>query len=110
MYPIEIGNHELTVRFIVAEANRETLTLVLGEDEEMVLTIDYITFGRDLTKAYERLNGAARLQNKDGRTILTISFKRGRVDVSIAWGRGVMTFETDQSYLTKTVGQLGPFE
>ncbi|TCI34434.1 MULTISPECIES: hypothetical protein [unclassified Exiguobacterium] len=110
MHQIELGNDDVTVRFIIAEANRTTLKLVLARDAEMVRTADYVSFGRDLTEAYEQLSGKAHLQNESGRTILTIAFERGRVDVSIAWGQGVTTFVTDQSYLTKTLGQIGPFE
>lgn len=110
MHQIELGNNEITVRFTVAEANRKTLKLVLARDTETVRTADYVTFGRDLTAAYEQLSGRAQLRNESGRTILTIAFNRGRVDVSIAWGQGVTTFATDQSYLTKTLGQVGLFE
>lgn len=110
MHQIELGNNEITVRFIIAEANRKTLKLVFARDAETVRTTDYVTFGRDLTEAYEQLSGRAQLRNESGRTILTIAFNRGRVDVSIAWGQGVTTFATDQSYLTKTLGQVGPFE
>lgn len=110
MHRIELGTNEGVVHFIIVEANRKSLKLIFEQDTEVVRTDDYVTFGRDLTESYHRLSGVARLQNESGRTILRITFHKGSVDVSIDWGQAAVTFVTDQSYLTKTVGQVGLFE
>lgn len=110
MHRIEIGNDETTFELVIAEATRDTLRLVHAQIMVMVSTDDYIRFARDLTRAFHALTGAALLQDKTGRVILTISFERGRVEVETAWGQGTNRFETDQSYLTRTVGQIGIVE
>ncbi|WP_157964118.1 hypothetical protein [Exiguobacterium sp. TNDT2] len=109
-HQIEMGNDETTFKFVIAEASRNMLRLVHDQESETVRTSDYVQFANDLTRVYHELSGAARLQNADGRNILTISFKRGRVEVETAWGQVRDGFRTDQSYMTRTVGQIGIVE
>ncbi|MFL9651229.1 MULTISPECIES: hypothetical protein [Exiguobacterium] len=110
MHHIEIGNDEGTLEFVIVEASRDTLRLVHGAVSETVQTGAYVQFAQDLTRAFHALQGVARLKNEAGEGILTITFGRGRVEVETAWGQVTNRFGTDQSYLTKTVGQIGIVE
>lgn len=110
MHHIEMGNDETTFEFVITEASRDTLQLVHAQIIETVRTEAYIQFARELTHAFHTLQGVARLHNEAGRVILTITFERGRVEVETAWGQAVSRFGTDQSYLTRTVGQIGIVE
>lgn len=110
MHHFEIRNEETTFRFVIAEASRTTLRLVHDQEPETVRTSDYVQFANDLTRVYHELSGATRLRNVDGRDILTISFERGRVEVETAWGQTKRRLRTDQSYLTRTVSQIGIVE
>ncbi|KAB2864937.1 MAG: hypothetical protein F9K39_03465 [Exiguobacterium chiriqhucha] len=109
-HQIEMGNDETIFEFVIAEASRDTLRLVHAQVIETVRTEAYVQFARDLTHAFHALQGVARLQNEAGRVIFTISFERGRVEVETAWGQRMNRFKTDQSYLTRTVGQIGIVE
>jgi hypothetical protein len=110
MHHIEIGNDETIFEFSIIEASRETLRLAHGLVIEIVRTEAYVRFARDLTDAFHTLAGVCRLWNEEGRAILTISFDRGRVEVETAWGQVTRRFVTDQSYVTRTVGQVGIVE
>lgn len=110
MHHIEIGNDKGTFEFVIVEASRDTLRLVHGPVSETIQTGAYVRFAQDLTRAFHALQGVARLQNEVGRVILTITFERGRVEVETAWGQVTNRFGTDQSFLTKTVGQIGIVE
>lgn len=110
MHHVEIGNEETIFEFVIAEASRDMLQLVHAQVIETVQTETYIGFARDLTHAFHALKGMAQLRNEEGRAILTVSFERGRVKVETAWGQVTNQFETDQSYLTRTIGQIGLIE
>jgi len=110
MHHIEMGNDETTFEFVITDASRDTLRLDHAQVIETVRTEAYVQFAQDLTHAFHALQGVARLQNEAGRVILTISFERGRVSVETAWGQVMNQFKTDQSYLTRTVGQIGIVE
>ncbi|MCT4777426.1 MULTISPECIES: hypothetical protein [Exiguobacterium] len=110
MHHIEMGNDETTFEFVITKASRDTLRLIHAQVSETVRTEAYVQFARDLTRAFHALKGLARLQNEAGRVILSISFERGHVEVETAWGKATNRFRTDQSYLTRTVGQIGIVE
>lgn len=110
MHQIEIGNKVETHRLIIIDANRETLALDLFGHVEEVTTSDYVTFARALTSAYHELEGSAELVDKMGKAIFTLTFNRGRVDVRIVRANTVRTFQTDQSYVTPMLAQIGIIE
>lgn len=110
MHQIEIGNHVETHRLTIIEANRETLAIDLFGHVEDVKTRDYVMFARALTSAYHKLEGGAELVDKTGRAILTLTFKRGLVTVRIVRDASVRKFQTDQSYVTPMLAQIGIVE
>lgn len=110
MHQIEIGNHVETHQVTIVNANRETLSIDIFGHVEEVKTRDYVTFARALTFAYHQLEGSAELIDKTGRAILKLTFKRGQVDVCIVRATSVRTFQTDQSYVTSVLAQIGIVE
>ena len=110
MHRIEIDNEKTVFEFVIVEASRDRLYLEHARDIEAVSTDAYVRFAIDLTRAFHELKGVTTLENENGKTILTISFQRGRVEVEAAWAGTTTRFTTDQSYLTKTVRQIGIVE
>lgn len=110
MHHFEIGNDIESHSFTIVEADRETLTIALFGHEERVRVTDYVTFVRTLTHAYHRLDGTAELVRVDGSALLTLTFNRGRVAVRLVRDTSVRTFQTDQSYVTAALAQIGIVE
>lgn len=110
MHIIEFENADTTERVVILEANRETLLLSIHHSIEMVPIESYLIFGQDLIQAYERLEGKARLENRTGQTVLDVTLRRGKVLVTFFPGDGQKSLETDQSYLTTAVRQVGLWE
>lgn len=110
MHQIEIGNDVETHWLTIIRASREIVDIEIFGHVEAVTTSDYVAFARALTEAYHALDGTARLVNIGGQAIVTLTFKRGVVDVSITRGGAVRTFRTDQSYMTPALAQVGVIE
>lgn len=110
MHRIEIGNENAIHVFILESATRQELKISLKGLIETVRVEDYVSFATDLTKAYHRLDGEATLKNSEGDAVLSLTFHRGRVEVDITFGKQSKTFQTDQSYITTTVRQIGIVE
>lgn len=110
MHHFEIGNEIETHAFTIVEANRETLTIALFGHKERVNVSDYVSFVRTLTNVYHRLDGTAELVSREGVALLTLTFRRGRVEVRLIRDTAVRTFQTDQSYVTAALAQVGIVE
>ncbi|WP_070328046.1 hypothetical protein [Exiguobacterium aurantiacum] len=110
MHQIEIGNEVETHRLTIIWASREAVSIDIFGHVEAVTTADYIAFARALTKTYHELDGTAQLVNEAGHAIVTLAFKRGVVDVQIVRDTSIRTFQTDQSYVTTMVRQIGVVE
>ncbi|MFN4214482.1 hypothetical protein [Exiguobacterium sp.] len=110
MHRIEIGNEVETHRLTIVWASRKTVSIDIFGHVEAVKTVDYVLFARALTEAHHKLDGTAQLVNEAGHAIVTLTFKRGVVDVHIVRGGSVRTFRTDQSYVTPALAQIGVIE
>lgn len=110
MHTIEFGNERTRKSVTIVDATREMLTLSMHQQIEEVAVESYLTFGRALNDSYRRLTGRAALRNRAGDIILEVIFHPRKVDVKIDWGKNSSVIETDQSFLTTTVKQIGLWE
>ncbi|UTT42851.1 hypothetical protein [Exiguobacterium aurantiacum] len=110
MHHFEIGNEIETHRFTIVGADRNTLTVDLFGHREGVHVADYVRFVRALTEAYTRLDGRAELVSEIGNALLTLTFKRGQVEVRLVRDRAVRAFRTNQSYVMPALAQIGIVE
>ena len=110
MHTVEFGDDNTGECFMIVDASREKLTLLMQQHIEEVTVESYLTFGRDLGDAYRILKGQAYLQNRTGDIILEVTFHPRGVEVKIDWGEKRRVIETDQSFLVTTVRQIGLWE
>lgn len=110
MHHFEIGNEIETHHLAIVSADRNKLAIDMFGHMEYVATNEYVAFARKLTDAFHRLEGRAELINVEGKSIMTLTFLKGRVEVQLVRGKSERVFHTDQSYVTPTLAKIGVIE
>ena len=107
MYTIEFSNDNEVVRMVIVSADRERLELMIDERRVTIYVKTYLDFGEAFAKAFHSLKGMAALRDGEGRHVMDVTFSHRGVSVRLYDPFPEKTLQTDQSYMTETMRQIG---
>jgi len=107
MHTIEFSNDNEVVRVVIESANREQLDLMVDGQHATISVKMYLDFGEAFAKAFHSLKGTAGLRDVEGNHVLDVIFSHREVSVRFYDSFPEKTLQTDQSYMTETMRQIG---
>ncbi|MGH1442856.1 MAG: hypothetical protein ACRAUN_05200 [Exiguobacterium profundum] len=107
MHTIEFSNDNEVVRMVIGGADRERLELMIDERRVTIYVKTYLDFGEAFAKAFHSLKGTAALRDVEGRHVMDVTFSHRGVSVRLYDPSPEKTIQTDQSYMTETMRQIG---
>ena len=107
VHTIEFSNGNEVVRVVITSANREQLHMMMGEHSVVTSVTTYLRFGEAFASAFHSLQGTATLNDLDGNTIINVVFSHRGVRLQFHHPFPEKTLQTDQSYMTDTMRQIG---
>ena len=107
MHTIEFSNDNEVVRMVIGGADRERLELMVDEQRVTICVKAYLDFGEAFANAFHSLKGTAGLHDVEGNHVLDVIFSHRGVSVRFYDSFPEKTLQTDQSYMTETMRQIG---
>ncbi|WP_214700843.1 MULTISPECIES: hypothetical protein [unclassified Exiguobacterium] len=107
MHTIEFSNGNEVARVVIISASREQVNLMMDEQRVVTTVTTYLDFGEAFASAFHSLQGTATLHDIDGNTIINVIFSHRGVSLQFHHPLPEKTLQTDQSYMTETMRQIG---
>lgn len=107
MHTIEFSNGNDTIQVVIVSADRKYVTLKVGENRIVTSVTAYLRFGEAFAEAFHALQGTATLCDVDENEIIDIFFSRRGVRIEFHEPISMQTLQTDQSYMTDPMRQIG---
>lgn len=107
MHTIEFSDGNDTVHVVIESATRERLTLKIGESWIVTSVMAYLDFAETFAAAFHDLQGTATLRDIDGNEVVAIFFSHRGVRIAFHDPLPEKTLQTDQSYMTEPMRQIG---
>ncbi|MDA5561303.1 hypothetical protein PJK55_11195 [Exiguobacterium sp. MMG028] len=107
MHTIEFSNGNDSVYVVIESATRERLTLKIGESWIVTSVTAYLSFAEAFAEAFHALRGTATLRDIDGNEVIDVIFSHRGVRIAFHDPLPEKTLQTDQSYMTEPMRQIG---
>ncbi|WP_215144355.1 hypothetical protein [Exiguobacterium qingdaonense] len=107
MHTIEFSNGNDAVRVVIASADREHILFKVGESDMMTSVTAYLDFAEAFIDAFHSLQGTAILCDRVGNEVIDVTFSHRGVRIGFHHPFAEKTLQTDQSYMTETMRQIG---
>lgn len=107
MHTVIFSNENESVQVVIANANRERLILQIGESCSVIAVTAYLDFAETFAEAFHSLQGLATLCDIDGNEVIDVSFSHRGVRIAFHNSFPEKVLQTNQSYMTETMRQIG---
>ncbi|WP_214746640.1 hypothetical protein [Exiguobacterium sp. s189] len=107
MHTIEFSNGNDTVHVAIESATRERLTVKIGESRIVTSVTAYLSFAEAFAEAFHALQGTATLRDIDENEVIDVIFSHRGVRIEFHNPLSEKTLQTDQSYMTESMRQIG---